>query len=68
MDSSFNYEKSITRLEEIVGLLEGGELPLEESMKLLEEGTRLSAVCYEALNSAEQRLTTISLTDSDKED
>ena len=43
MENKLSYEQSVSRLEEIVKLLENGELPLEESMKLFEEGTRLSA-------------------------
>ncbi len=52
-----DYEQSMLRLEEIVELLESGELPLEESMKLFEEGTKLSAECYETLKKAEQKIT-----------
>ncbi len=59
MKKKLDYEKSILRLEEIVELLEGGELSLEESMKLFEEGTKLSAACYEILNKAEQKITKI---------
>lgn len=55
-----DYEASMARLEEIVSLLETGELPLEESMKLFEEGTRLSAACYETLQKAEQKIIQIS--------
>ena len=36
------YESAIERLEEIVSLLEGGSLPLEDALRLLEEGTRLA--------------------------
>ncbi len=50
------FERSLTRLEEIVGQLENGELALEESLKLYEEGTRLSRECIERLNEAEQRI------------
>ena len=55
-----DYEQSMLRLEEIVELLESGELPLEESMKLFEEGTKLSAECYETLKKAEQKITQLS--------
>ncbi|MGN0469740.1 MAG: exodeoxyribonuclease VII small subunit, partial [Acutalibacteraceae bacterium] len=48
------------RLEEIVGLLENGELSLEDSMKFYEEGTKLSGECYEVLQKAEQKITQIS--------
>ncbi len=58
--SEFNYEESVKRLGEIVEKLESGELSLEESIKLFEEGTRLSADCYEILKNAEQKITDIS--------
>ena len=54
-----NYEESIKRLEEIVSFLESGQLPLEDSVKLFEEGAKLSAGCYEMLKSAEQKITNI---------
>ena len=60
MRKAFDYEKSVLRLEEIVGLLEDGELSLEDSMKLYEEGTKLSGQCYEALQKAQQKITQIS--------
>lgn len=59
MKKKLDYEKSVLRLEEITKLLESGELSLEESMKLFEEGTKLSAACYEMLNKAEQKITKI---------
>ena len=60
MKKTFNYEKSVLRLEEIVALLEDGTLSLEESIKLFEEGTKLSAACYEFLDNAEQKINLIS--------
>ncbi len=60
MKKKLNYEQSVSRLEEIVELLENGELPLEESMKIFEEGTKLSAECYSMLSKAEQKITQIS--------
>ena len=39
------YEKAVERLEEIVEMLENGNLPLEKMMKLYEEGTALAAKC-----------------------
>ncbi|MBQ1660795.1 MAG: exodeoxyribonuclease VII small subunit [Clostridia bacterium] len=60
MKKKLSYEQSVSRLEEIVELLENGELPLEESMKLFEEGTKLSAECYSMLSKAEQKITQIS--------
>lgn len=51
------FEQTMARLEEIVGLLERGDAPLEESMVLFEEGTRLSALLHEMLENAEQKIT-----------
>ena len=67
MKKKLDYEQAMTRLEEIVGLLESGELPLEESMKLFEEGTKLSQACYEILKNAEQKLTTVSAADGEED-
>lgn len=64
------YEESITRLREIVTLLESGETTLEDSMKLFEEGVKLSASCYNILKKAEQKITQLSELEGgeDKED
>lgn len=51
------YEKAYKRLEEIVEKLENGSVPLEESMKLFEEGTKLANFCNSKLNAAEQKFT-----------
>ena len=50
------FEELLARLEEIVETLEQGEAPLEESMKLYEEGIGLSRVCAEHLTKAELTL------------
>ena len=50
------FESQMARLEEIVRLLERGEAPLVESMKLFEEGTKLAAQCRKELDSAEQKV------------
>lgn len=51
------YEQAYKRLEEIVEKLENGSVPLEESMKLFEEGTKLANFCNTKLNAAEQKFT-----------
>ena len=51
------YEQAYKRLEEIVDKLENGSVPLEESMKLFEEGTKLANFCNSKLNTAEQKFT-----------
>jgi exodeoxyribonuclease VII small subunit len=50
------FEASLAELEKIVGLLEGGDLPLEESLKLFETGVKLSRECRERLTEAERRI------------
>ena len=51
------FEQAMTRLEEIVALREKGEAPLEESLKLVEEGTGLMKQCSTLLDKAEQKVT-----------
>jgi len=51
-----NLEKSLTELEEIVQLLEEGEIPLEQALKKFEQGVKLSRDCQTALRAAEQRV------------
>lgn len=50
------FEKKLTRLEEIVAKMEGGEQTLEDSLKLFEEGVKLSRVCQKELEDAEQKV------------
>jgi exodeoxyribonuclease VII small subunit len=53
---SKNFEAGLAALEKIVRELERGDLPLEESLKLFEDGVRLSRECQERLNQAERRI------------
>jgi exodeoxyribonuclease VII small subunit len=46
-------------MEAIVKKLESGELPLEESLELFEQGMRLSAICRKRLEEAETRVETL---------
>ncbi|MDD7312118.1 MAG: exodeoxyribonuclease VII small subunit [Clostridia bacterium] len=46
----------MSRLEEIVAALEKGDAPLEESLALFQEGTRLISACGKALDQAQQQL------------
>lgn len=50
------FEKALSRLEGIVSKLEEGDLDLEESLKLFEEGIRLSHFCSEKLDEAERKV------------
>jgi exodeoxyribonuclease VII small subunit len=53
------FEESLKKLETIVDQLEKGDLPLEESLKLFEEGVGLSAVCKHELDAAEGKVQTL---------
>lgn len=55
-----DYEKSVSRLEEIADKLENGNLTLEEMMKLYEEGTALAAKCSKNLDKAQLKITELS--------
>ncbi len=50
------FEDSLKKLETIVDQLEKGDLPLEDSLKLFEEGVGLSAVCKKELDAAEGKV------------
>lgn len=50
------FEQALAQLEQIVQKLERGELPLEESLKLYEDGIRLSRLCHGKLEEAEGRI------------
>ena len=51
-----DFEQSMARLEEIVGLLERGDAPLDEAMALFEEGAKLMRECTKRLDQAEQKV------------
>ena len=51
-----SFEASLEALEQIVHELESGDLPLEKSLELFEDGIRLSRQCQERLNQAERRI------------
>ena len=51
-----SFEEAIKRLEEIVEKLEVGDLPLEESLKIFEEGMKLVSFCSKKLEEVEQKV------------
>jgi exodeoxyribonuclease VII small subunit len=53
---SLSFEQSMERLTHIVEKLEQGDLPLEQSLALFEEGVRLSRLAQERLDAAQQRI------------
>lgn len=50
------FEAALVKLEQIVQRLEKGELPLEESLVLYEEGVKLSRLCHAKLEEAEGKI------------
>lgn len=56
MEKKLSFEESMGRLEQIVRSLEQGNVPLEESLKLFEEGTRLVRDCGNLLDEAELKV------------
>lgn len=56
MKKKMSFESAMARLEEIAVLLERGEISLEESIKIYEEGTRLLEFCENKLDEAEKKI------------
>ena len=54
------FEENMQRLEQIVRTMERGEVPLEESLKLFQEGTALVSSCGKLLDEAELKIKMIS--------
>jgi len=50
------FEISLKKLEEAVSRLESGELSLEDSLKVFEEGVRHAAICTRKLNEAQKKV------------
>ena len=56
MEDKLTFEQAMTRLEQIVAKLESGTCSLDESIRLFEEGTRLTGFCRQSLDTAEQKI------------
>lgn len=56
MNEERSFEAAMQRLEQIVQMLENGNLPLEESLKIFEEGMRLVKYCAAKLEEAERKV------------
>jgi exodeoxyribonuclease VII small subunit len=54
--AAVKFEQAMARLEAIVGQLENGDLSLDESLKIFEEGIRLSKNCLKVLEEAERKV------------
>jgi len=53
---ALKFEEAMSRLETIVSELEKGDLPLDESLKIFEEGIKLSKTCLKMLDDAERKV------------
>jgi len=53
---ALSFEEALTRLEAVVDELEDGELQLDASLRIFEEGVRLSRECATQLDAAEERI------------
>ena len=58
-----SFEEAMKRLEEIVSHLEKGDIPLEDSLSLFEEGSQLLALCSGMLEDAEQKVSLLKRND-----
>ncbi len=56
MKQKMNFESAMNRLEEIAKALETGDIPLEDSLKIYEEGMQLLEFCQEKLNEAGKKV------------
>ena len=55
-EKNLDFEKSLAKLENLIDSLEDGNLPLNESIKIFEEGVKLSKHCQELLTKAELKI------------
>ena len=62
-----SFESAFASLQQIISQLENTELPLEEALKLYEEGKRLSDLCSQLLETAQLRVNTLSSTSTPTE-
>lgn len=53
---NIKFESAVKRLEEIVNKLEAGDLSLDDSIKLFEEGVKLYQICLKRLDEAEKKV------------
>jgi len=56
MAAELDFEQAMQKLEQIVQKLEQGNLSLEDSLKMFEEGIRLSRLCTKRLEEAEKKI------------
>jgi len=54
--AELKFEEALAKLEKIVSQLEAGDLPLEKSLKVFEEGVKLARHCAQQLEKAEKKI------------
>mgnify|MGYP004478235211 FL=1 len=59
-EKKISFEDAMKRLDEIVKSLEKGDAPLDDSLKLFEEGTHMISICSDMLTKAEQKVLKLS--------
>lgn len=64
MKEKMTFEQAMDRLNEIVSALENGQAPLDEMMKLYEEGAKLTSMCSSKLEKAKLKVRQLSGEDS----
>ena len=55
-EETISFENALLRLEEILRVLEKGSAPLDDSLKMFEEGVNLVRLCNNKLDNAEQKI------------
>lgn len=68
MSKSTQFEKSIQALENVVTLLEKGDVSLDDALKHFEKGVQLSKTCQTLLNEAEQKVEALMRQSGSKEE
>ncbi|MFH5184848.1 exodeoxyribonuclease VII small subunit [Paenibacillus sp. TAB 01] len=51
-----SFEQAMDKLEQIVALLESGDVPLEQAIELFQEGMKLSQLCGQKLEQVERKI------------
>lgn len=65
-EQTLTFEQAMNKLQAILERLEAGEETLDDSIKLFEEGAKLSSFCYDKLKTAEQKINQIVEKESDE--
>ena len=63
INNEITFEQALARLEQIVKALESGNVPLEDLIKLFDEGTNLVKLCTQRLDNAEEKVKLLQMKD-----